>query len=112
MIERVPVHDAICVHAADCRCDFVEHITRFLLRQIVPIYDYIEQFFSLTVLSDDVDELCLLVYLIYLENGGVVLRGGTCTIAFSNVISFRVIVLARGNFSALIFLIARRFPVC
>lgn len=106
------MHDAIGMHATNSRCDFIKDIAGFLLWQVVLVHDDVEQLLALTVLSDDVEELCLLVDLVYLEDGGVVLRGATCTSAFSNAISFSVIVLARGNFSALIFLIARRFPVC
>lgn len=106
------MHDAIGVHAADCRCDFVKNIAGLFLRQVMFVHDDIEQLLALTELGYDVDELCFLVDLVYFENGGVVLHGTTCTNAFSSAISFNVMVLIRGNFSALIFLIARMFPVC
>ena len=75
------------------------------------IDDHVEELLALAELGDDVDELGLLVDLVDLEQRGVVLSEQGGTRAFRSDISLSVTILARGNLRALIFLMARVWPV-
>lgn len=106
------MHDAVGVHGADGRDDLVEEEAGLVLGEEVPVEDEVEELFALAVLSDDVLELRLLEHLVDLEDARVVLSAPQGTSDFSSDTSLRIMVLARGNFRVLIFLTARRLPVC
>ena len=105
------MHDAVGVHGAHGRHDLVEDEAGLLLGEVAAVEDQVEELLALAVLGDDVLELGLLEDLVDLEDAGVVLRGGRRTSVLSSETSLRIMVLARGNLSVLIFLTARRLLV-
>jgi hypothetical protein len=59
------MHDPIGMHASNSWCNLIEHIAGFLLWEKMFLDDDVEQLFTIAELSDDIDELCLLEYLVY-----------------------------------------------
>lgn len=99
------------MHCSHCRSDFVEDVASLLLREVVLVNDYIEQFPPLAVFRYDVLVLCLFKYFVNLEDAGVILRVRRNTMRLRRETSLRVMVLALGNLKVLIFLMALRCPV-
>lgn len=68
------MHDAICMHAAHCRSNFIKNIACLFFWKIVLINNNIKKFSAFTVLCDYVDEFRLLVNFVYFKHGRMILN--------------------------------------